>query len=54
VTNLEKEGEDFVHLCLHERDFKLGRPIAENIVAALEESRTCIIVLTAAYAQSSW
>ena len=43
-----------VKLCLHERDFKIGRPIAENIVAALEESRTCVLVLTDSYAKSGW
>jgi hypothetical protein len=54
VTQLEGESGDGLQLCLHERDFKIGRPIAENIVACLEQSRSFVLVLSSSYAKSSW
>ena len=52
VEKLEKEGQ--FRLCLHERDFQIGRPIADNIVFSLEQSSSCIIVLTEKFSQSYW
>ena len=54
VANLETDGSDSMNLCLHERDFYIGKTIADNIVASLEESRACIVVLTKAYTKSRW
>ena len=43
-----------LRLCVHERDFQAGRTIIENIVSSLEQSRSCIIVMSRAYARSEW
>lgn len=43
-----------VRVCVHERDFVVGKSIIENIVSSLESSRTCIIVLSKDYAKSEW
>eukprot|EP00094_Tigriopus_californicus_P005500 TCALIF_05301-PA protein Name:"Similar to TLR2 Toll-like receptor 2 (Canis familiaris)" AED:0.43 eAED:0.43 QI:0/-1/0/1/-1/1/1/0/305 len=43
-----------VRVCIHERDFVVGKSIIENIVSSLESSRTCIIVLSKDYAKSEW
>jgi hypothetical protein len=39
VQNLESAGPDGgrFKLCMHERDFKVGLPIADNIVASIKE-----------------
>jgi hypothetical protein len=52
VEKLEKE-ENF-RLCLHERDFQIGRPIADNIVFSLDQSSCCILVLTEKFTESYW
>jgi toll-like receptor 13 len=49
VPHLES-GAD-LRLCLHHRDFAPGRTIFENIVDALENSRSCVIVLSKEYAK---
>ncbi len=43
-----------LRLCVHERDFQAGRTIIENIVSSLEQSRSCIVVMSRAYARSEW
>ena len=43
-----------IKLCLHERDFQIGRPISENIVLSLEQSACCILVLSAKFTKSYW
>ena len=48
------EGQVGLKLCLHERDFSAGLPITENIVQSLEQSRTCLIILSDGYATSDW
>ena len=40
--------------CLHDRDFILGTPIAENISNAVESSRHMIVVLSRNYVESEW
>ena len=57
VNNLENSsnnGEEEIRLCLHERDFKIGLPIAENIVFHLEQSAACIMVVSEKFIQSYW
>ena len=57
VQRLEKETAEIknpIKLCVHERDFKIGLPIAENIVLCLQQSLTCILVLTKDFPQSYW
>ena len=41
-------------LCIHERNFTAGLPIIENIVQSLEQSRSCLIILSDGYAKSEW
>lgn len=41
-------------LCIHERDFELGRSIVDNIVDCLSKSRHCLIILSNAYVKSDW
>ena len=38
-----------LRLCLHQRDFKVGKTIVENIVSAIDTSRKVVIVLTKSY-----
>ena len=52
VEKLEKE--DQFRLCLHERDFQIGQPIADNIVLGLEQSSSCILILTEKFTESYW
>jgi len=55
VSQLETNLDDQpLKLCLHERDFQIGQNITENIVACLENSQNCILVLTEDYAKSRW
>ena len=53
VEKLESSNEG-LKLCLHERDFQIGRPIADNIVSSLEKSSSCILVLTEKFTKSYW
>ena len=53
APNLE-QVDPKVKLCLHERDFQVGRSIFENIIDSLETSKACIIVLSESYAKSEW
>ena len=46
--------EPELSLCLHERDFQIGKSITENIVDCLSRSRCCIVVLSNSYIKSSW
>ena len=48
------ETEDRYRLCLHQRDWPIGREISENIVESIEASRKVIVVLSNNFAQSQW
>jgi hypothetical protein len=52
-SNYQNES-DQIKLCLHERDFQIGLPIADNIVLSLQNSATCILVLTEKFTESYW
>ena len=57
IENLENSSsgsQDRIKLCLHERDFKIGLPIAENIIFHLEQSANCIMVVSEKFTQSYW
>ena len=54
LENNQQNERDQVKLCLHERDFKVGLPIADNIVLSLRNSASCILVLTKKYTESYW
>ncbi|XP_077548708.1 toll-like receptor 2 [Haemaphysalis longicornis] len=41
-------------LCVAERDFIPGIPIAENICRAISQSRVCLFVLSPAFCRSRW
>ncbi|XP_043117973.1 toll-like receptor 21 [Puntigrus tetrazona] len=47
------EGSSF-RLCLHHRDFELGRDIVDNIVAAVYGSRKTICVVSQSFLRSEW
>lgn len=53
------EGEDSTNrkqlrVCYHERDFIPGRPIIDNILRCIEQSRCCVFVLSSHFVQSDW
>ena len=50
VPNMEPEYK----LCLHERDFLIGRSITDNIVDFMAKSKFCLIILSSHYLQSEW
>ena len=52
LPRLETEGR--YRLCLHQRDWPVGREISENIVESIEASRKVIVVLSNNFAQSQW
>ena len=48
------ENEHKVRLCLHDRDWGVGRGIADNIFHSIEESRKVLLVISNAFAASEW
>lgn len=48
------EGDDSLRVCHHERDFKPGVPIVQNILRCVEQSRCCVFVLSSHFVQSEW
>ncbi|XP_032826243.2 toll-like receptor 4 [Petromyzon marinus] len=54
VPQLEKEGPPFFKLCVHHRDFVLGKYIVDNIVDAIYNSRKTICVVSESYLLSEW
>ncbi|XP_054903900.1 toll-like receptor 21 [Poeciliopsis prolifica] len=53
LPNLEGNGSSF-KLCLHHRDFEVGRYIVDNIVTAVYSSRKTICVVSKNFLQSEW
>lgn len=53
LPNLEGNGSSF-KLCLHHRDFELGRNIVDNIVSAVYNSRKTICMVSQNFLQSEW
>ncbi|XP_038140259.1 toll-like receptor 21 [Cyprinodon tularosa] len=53
LPNLEGNGSSF-KLCLHHRDFELGRNIVDNIVTAVYSSRKTICVVSNNFLRSEW
>ncbi|VDH99515.1 toll-like receptor 2 [Mytilus galloprovincialis] len=49
--NLQSKG---FSLCLYHKDFKVGKPIADCIVEAINSSRKIVFVITEDFLQSSW
>ncbi|XP_037641913.1 toll-like receptor 21 [Sebastes umbrosus] len=53
MPNLEGNGSSF-KLCLHHRDFEVGRFIVDNIVSAVYSSRKTICVVSRNFLRSEW
>ncbi|KAK5861858.1 hypothetical protein PBY51_017302 [Eleginops maclovinus] len=53
IPNLEGNKSSF-KLCLHHRDFELGRNIVDNIVSAVYNSRKTICVVSRKFLTSEW
>ena len=47
-------GENPYRLCIHDRNFRPGAYIAENILAAIESSRITIMVVSKSFVRSKW
>ncbi|XP_067878876.1 toll-like receptor 21 [Heterodontus francisci] len=54
VPNLETKGPQGFKLCLHHRDFELGKYIVDNIVDSIYQSRKTICVMSRNYLDSEW
>ncbi|XP_040293818.1 toll-like receptor 13 [Bufo bufo] len=54
LPNLEQNGPPFFKVCIHNRNFEIGRDIVENIVDSIYNSRWTICIITRSYLQSNW
>nr|XP_029512872.1 toll-like receptor 13 isoform X1 [Oncorhynchus nerka] len=54
LPNLEQRGPPFLRLCLHSRDFQLGKDIVENITDSLYRSRHTLCLVSRNYLLSNW
>ncbi|XP_078507445.1 uncharacterized protein LOC144767964 [Lissotriton helveticus] len=54
VPQLESCSPSSFRLCLHHRDFELGRDIIDNIVDSIYNSRKTICVISSSYLRSEW
>lgn len=52
-TKLQTQQQKF-QLCIHQRDFTVGAPIAENIIDNIERSRHTILVISTNFVRSEW
>ncbi|XP_063698996.1 toll-like receptor Tollo [Culicoides brevitarsis] len=48
------EQRDGINVCLHERDFKVGLTILENIISCIDQSRTILLVISQSFVSSNW
>ncbi|CAB1334023.1 unnamed protein product [Coregonus sp. 'balchen'] len=53
LPNLEGNGASF-RVCLHHRDFELGRNIVDNIISSMYSSRKTICVVSRHFLHSDW
>ncbi|XP_073480411.1 toll-like receptor 12 [Aquarana catesbeiana] len=54
LPNLEQKGPQFLKVCIHNRDFEVGRDIVENIMDSIYNSRWTVCIITHNYLQSNW
>ncbi|XP_068114804.1 toll-like receptor 13 [Hyperolius riggenbachi] len=54
LPSLEVNGPPFFKVCIHNRDFEVGRDILENIVDSIYNSRWTVCVVSHHYLQSNW
>ena len=47
-------SENHLKLCLHKRDWLVGRDIVDNIVESMEDSRKTVMIVSNAFASSQW
>lgn len=52
LPNIEREDE--LNICLHERDFKVGLTILENIINCMDQSRCILLVISKSFVSSNW
>ncbi|XP_049336090.1 toll-like receptor 12 isoform X1 [Astyanax mexicanus] len=54
APRLEEEGQQRLRLCLHSRDFEVGKGIVNNISESIYRSRRTVCVLSRQYLRSDW
>ncbi|XP_062847692.1 toll-like receptor 13 [Trichomycterus rosablanca] len=54
APRLEEQGQPRLRLCLHHRDFEVGKGIMDNIGDCIYESRRTVCVLSRQYLRSDW
>ncbi|XP_062311960.1 toll-like receptor 12 [Osmerus eperlanus] len=54
APRLERDGEPQIRLCLHNRDFEVGKGIVDNIAESIYSSRRTVCVLSRRYLRSDW
>ncbi|XP_030050592.1 toll-like receptor 13 [Microcaecilia unicolor] len=54
LPNLEEQGPPFFKVCLHGRDFELGKDILDNIVDSIYRSRRTICLVSHHFLRSHW
>nr|KAG5701420.1 hypothetical protein BaRGS_032752 [Batillaria attramentaria] len=50
----ELEGRLGLRLCIHQRDFILGNPIADNIMECVEDSKKVMMLFSSKFVDSEW
>uniref|UniRef100_A0A1B6L1S5 TIR domain-containing protein n=1 Tax=Graphocephala atropunctata TaxID=36148 RepID=A0A1B6L1S5_9HEMI len=48
------EGDNDISLCFHERDFKVGLGILENIIECMDRSHSLLLIVSSAFVRSKW
>ncbi|KAL6489329.1 hypothetical protein MHYP_G00030700 [Metynnis hypsauchen] len=54
APRLEEQGHPRLRLCLHNRDFEVGKGIVDNIAESIYTSERTVCVLTRRYLRSEW
>ncbi|XP_065103646.1 uncharacterized protein [Paramisgurnus dabryanus] len=54
LPNLEQRGPPFLRVCLHGRDFQLGKDIVENITDSIYASRRTLCLVSRNFLRSTW
>ncbi|KAL7886702.1 hypothetical protein AOLI_G00044230 [Acnodon oligacanthus] len=54
APRLEEQGHPRLRLCLHNRDFEVGKGIVDNIAESIYTSERTVCVLTRHYLRSEW
>ncbi|XP_058243800.1 toll-like receptor 13 isoform X2 [Hemibagrus wyckioides] len=54
APRLEEQGQPRLRLCLHNRDFEVGKGIVDNIAESIYSSRRTMCVLSRQYLRSDW